>query len=175
MGAGGSTAPGCCPLPDRAHAGTRVCPKARVYLGVPLAVLGGTCSALATPVLPMHNYLQAPTPTRVPQGDSWWAGCPEHPWVPMPVSTSSCPRFYPSTAPSPSLPQPKSPLEPPLWLGHLGPVLRVLSALTKAPGPHSPLPLGLPGGLHLLLKKHLLLNNRVGKLRQEAVRAVPRL
>lgn len=54
-------------VPYRAHAGARVCPKASVYLGVPLAAAGGTYSALVTPVFPMYNYLQPSTPTGVPQ------------------------------------------------------------------------------------------------------------
>lgn len=126
--------PAPCPLPvpDTAHAGTHVHPKASVYLGVSPAAVGGTFLAPATPALPMYNYLQPPTPARVPRGGSEWAGCPEHLWVP--VSTGGSSRFYPNTAPSPSLPHPKTLAEPPPWPGHLGPVSRVPSPPSKTPG-----------------------------------------
>lgn len=84
-------------------------------------------------------------------------------------------------APSPSLPHPKTLPEPPPWPGYLGPVSRVLSPPPTprgeerghVPWPHSSLPLGLPGGLQLTHRKHLLLNNQVGKLRHKVARAVP--
>lgn len=74
-GPGSSAAPNCpapCPLPgpDTAHAGTHVHPEASVYLGVSPAAVGGTFLAPATPALPTYNYLQPPTPARVPRGGS---------------------------------------------------------------------------------------------------------
>lgn len=101
----------------------------------------------------------------------------------MPASTSNCLRFYPGTAPSPSLSHPKSPQLSPhhgldTWVPSQGSCLPPAKPPGWGMGPRTlapQLPSGLPGSLQLPRGKHLLLSKQLGKLRHKAARAVPRL